>query len=534
MKNSFYLVIPKQQNESSRLKEFEAKALQQWLDDLPNANLALATRLIHDFVLELNTLAMPSQLRLDVLERIGPNVYIIEDYLQGKLIKSSFPKNENEHKIFEVLISIEKECAIGYWTTIKEFTHRDAGWFKGKNTALSIQRCIKMLGCIVTNYFIMRLSIPDWIWIDLHSLYKLSLTVNHNATKVVNNLKQLPTTLSPEACYQHILLLSLADTTGLIQKEIPIVYDFIQSIPPLISFKNVPIVSQKVQCLIQTDEDKPPYFQTDIEHETDNYLRYLDLTHLYKFLDQQIKLSNRIDPAFLDTLFGTNKSTIKLPAELMNYLQQRWFGIELQSSSLFSDRFDRYMTIGLSSAHDLRSVSSATATQAKSITEEQEEFLVQSASDKLLTAVFKESGVLSVGSLVSFRKKNEPADTRSLGITNMVSAANQAGKIIFGVQLLAASFYAVLLKPRRAADKDAPQKGIFYNVKESNVEKNYIITDYFMLEDNDIIDLFIEQESFPVTMKNRKNIGLGYWQFDCQRLVEQATQGHSKKGYDFI
>jgi hypothetical protein len=509
--------------------------LQQWLDELPAANLSLATRLIHDFVMELNTLAMPSQLRLDVLERIEPHVRMIEEYLQGRLIKFGFPKDENEQRIFDVLVSIEKECAIGYWTVLKELTHRDASWFKGKNTALTLQRCINKLGRIITSHFIMRVSVPDWVWIDLHSLFKLSVTTNNNAVKVTQHFDQFAKTQSPDACYKQILLLHLADPTGLMQKEIPRVYDFAGSIATLVSFKRVPVMNQDIQCMILTDEDKPPYFQDDVDSEVDSFRLYLDFTKLYKFLNQQEKLSNRTDTGFLNTMFGLNKQISRLPADLLSYLQQRWFGVELQGSPLFVDRLDRYIAIGLSATYDIKSVSDIATDEADASEQEKNEQLVaQSASDRLLSAVFKEPGVLSVGSLVSFRKKYEPECNRALGIVNKLSVVNQAGKIAFGVQLLADRFYAVVCRQRHAIGNNPPQKGVYYSTKELSSEKNYVITDYFMFEDNDVVDLTIGREDFPVMMKNRKNIGLGYWLFECQRIVEQAKLEQAKKGYDFI
>ncbi|SJM89607.1 hypothetical protein [Crenothrix polyspora] len=531
MKNSFYLVIPKQKNEPQRLKEFEAKSLRQWLDELPTANLSLATRLIHDFVVELNTIAMPSQLRLDVLEKITPSVHNIEDYLQARLIKTGFPKDANEEKIFSVLISIQKQCAIGYWAVLKELTHRDAGWFKGQNTTLPIQRCIKKLGHIVLSHFIMRMPVPDWVWIDIHSLYKLNENTQNNSVNVVKHFKQRVTAYTPEDCYKQILLFSLADATGLRQKQIPQAYDFIESIAEMVSLKHTPVMQQSQQCMILTDEDKPPYFQTNINSNNDSSVLYLDLTRLYKFMAQQENAALKSDSGFLKPLFGQRDQPSKAPRELLYYLQQRWLGIELHGSVLFTDRFDRYIAIGLSATYDLKNMLSVN----DDINHENKEGIrAQSTSDRLLSAVFKESDVLSVGSLISFKKKDEPESSRSLGVVNKVGVINQTGKITFAVHLLASRFDMITCKRRQTDENVEAQKGIFYTIKKATGDKTYVITDYFMFEDNDVVDVFMGQKYFPVIMKNRKNISLGYWQFECQRIAEQVMPEQIKKGYDFI
>jgi hypothetical protein len=47
--------------------------------------------------------------------------------------------------------------------------------------------------------------------------------------------------------------------------------------------------------------------------------------------------------------------------------------------------------------------------------------------------------------------------------------------------------------------------------------------------------MFMGPESFPIILMGRKNIGLGYWQFECRRIMEAPEQQPiNKKGYDFI
>jgi hypothetical protein len=48
--------------------------------------------------------------------------------------------------------------------------------------------------------------------------------------------------------------------------------------------------------------------------------------------------------------------------------------------------------------------------------------------------------------------------------------------------------------------------------------------------------MFMNSEDFPVVLSNRKNVGLGYWQFECRRVAEKVktVSPQAKKGYDFI
>ena len=538
MKNSYFLVIPKQQKNPLRLREFEENALTSWITELPTANVGLATRLMHDFIVESNTIEMPSQLRLNALELLRPSMLVLEDYLRSRLMREGFPKEENEQKILGVLVGIEKEFAIGYWTVLKDLTRRTVGWFQGKNTALALQRCIKGLSSIVISHFIMGISIPDWVWMDLHSLYKLSVKIEKNAIKVTNDFNQSNKASSAEDCYLQILLLSLVDPTGLMQKEILLVDSFIETISSLVNLKSTPMQGHALQCVVFTDEDKPPLYQSGVASKKDTSVLYIDFSKLQKVFEHKEKLIDVTEARFSSVQMQKNNNG-KLTAELLDYLEQRWAGVSLQGEPLFSDRLDRYIAIGLASTLDLHD--SSNVYDKKDL-----EFLVQSESDKLLSCSFTQTGVLSVGSLVSFRKTDMPEYSRLLGVVDKVIVAKQSGKIIFGMKLLAQQFISVdysqldvaalaneVPKNGTVVADEELKKGVFYSPNE---QEEYIITDTFMLKDEDALRIHTHDDSFSVTLKNRKNVGLGYWQFECVRIKEKKKHvpAATKKGYDFI
>jgi hypothetical protein len=471
---------------------------------------------------------MTAQLRLDGLELLSSSVHIVEEYLRSRLIRTGFPKEENDKKILSVLVSIEREFTIGYWIVLKELTRREVGWFQGKNAALAIQRCIKGLGSIIASHFIMGMPIPDWVWIDLHSLYNLSLTIKNSTTRVSNDINSINKASSPEECYRQILLLSLADPTGLMQKEVLLVYNFIETVGSLVGLKKEPVSGQEVQCIVLTDEDKAPYFELGTGSKVDSAMLYLDFSKLLKAFKQKEKLINTMDARF-SSMHLLKSSFEKPTAELCDYLEQRWMGVDLHGIPFFSDRADRYIAVGLESTHELQNALGSGG--GKDL-----EIQVQSASDRLLSGVFQQTGVLSVGSMVSFRKADSLEHKRSLGIVNKVIVDRQSGRINFGMQLLAHQSIAVIYVQDDEADKNVVQKGLFYSVKEQSCERSYIITNSFMLKNDDIIRMFMNNDDFPVILGNRKNVGLGYWQFECRRAVEKgkATTLQTKKGYDFI
>lgn len=508
--------------------------MEQWLVELPTANPSLATRLLQDLLVEFNTCKMPFQLRLDALEQIRPKFLIIEDYLRSRLIKAGFPKEENDLKILQVLISVEREFAIGYWIVLRELANRQISWFQGKSLVLSLQRDIKCLSSIVISHYIMGLPIPDWVWIDLHSLFKLSVKLKKDSIKVPDETNLANKASSPEECYRQILLLSLSKPTGLMQKEILQVYGFIEELFPYYTLKLEPVEEQNYQFVVMTDEDKSPFVQIEMYTTKNSSTLYLDLSKLYKALEKKDKFISQTQTRFasIHIKSGDEKPT----NELLEYLEQRWLGVELHQQSYFGDRLDRYMAIGMHPAHSLQN---SRSDQNRNWIEgdNDQEFLVHSESDRLLFCIFNKPGLLSVGNLVSFRRADQPGSKRWLAIINELIVARQSSKISFGVNLVSTNYHAVYYTLANGLEKEAPLKGLFYNTDEQFGDASFLVVDNFMLKDGDSIKMQMNQEKIFLILKSKKNIGLGYWQFECNRVAATTAADKPqivKKGFDFI
>ena len=98
--------------------------------------------------------------------------------------------------------------------------------------------------------------------------------------------------------------------------------------------------------------------------------------------------------------------------------------------------------------------------------------------------------------------------------------ARADGVLQFGVRAVALQAHAVSYLELDARNVDEMQKALIYGKKEEDGEKSYLIIESFIIKDGDIIRLFMKDEDFPIILRDRKNIGLGYWQFECRRIEE--------------
>ena len=364
----------------------------------------------------------------------------------------------------------------------------------------------------------MGMRVPDWVWIDLHALYILSVKTKKNAIQVVNwDNNAIKKTSSPEECYLQILLLSLADSSGMLQKEIVMVHRFIETVCPLVRISTSPVLMGEYECIIVTEEDDPPYFRhINDGKEIAPSLRkdmpavlYLDFRILNKaLLDKKIAVDENLSRF---TAINRDDTKEAMTETLLAYLQRRWFGKALESDFLFSDRLDRFVAIGLVASVKLQTSQEKAA--------EDQEFLVNSVSSQLLSGLFK-ANVMSIGSLISFRKVDMPPHKRTLGVVNRLIVEKDSGRISFGLRMLTDKVMPVRYLKNDGQLSDVPKNALLYKL-EDEIDKNFIIMDTFIFKDGDSIQLYVNQDQFPIVLKNRKNIALGYWQFECLRIPER-------------
>ncbi len=522
MRNSFFLVIPEQKNIQEKIQTFDEASLTQWLAELPTANPALSTKLILDLIMSMNELEMPATKRLEALETLYPSFLQTEDYLRSRLVKSGFPKLQNELKIMSVLSALEKQFTIGYWICVRELSQRNLNWFQGKQISLALVRTVRGLSAIVLSHYIMNSQVPDWIWIDLHSLYRLSVKLKKNSIKIANPNGQLDK-ISVEDSYKQIILLSLADPSCLMQRELKKCFDFIETIVHQVSLDKEPVAQHPKQCLILTDEDAPPAFSDD-EPTGESAILYVNLSKLINNLRQTEKFSSIDEFRYNTQQHDKNK---KIPFDLFKILGLSWHGQTIHSASLFTDRLNRYIAIGLNPTYELLS-----PLLQQEITPK--EFLVETYSENALIGHF-DNPVLSIGSLISYRKPDDRSSHRALAIVNRITLPKQENKLIFELQLITRQCYTATYLPLEAQEDTEPQKALLYAVKTQQDEKSFIIMDSFMHKNGDLLRLFFNRDNFPIILNHKKNIGLGYWQFECRKLEEeQLALQKKKKGYDFI
>ncbi|MDT8406771.1 MAG: hypothetical protein RQ715_05940 [Methylococcales bacterium] len=531
MKNSFYLVIPSQQQAPELARWYQEKNLKHWLDELPIINPALSTRMLLDLVQQANQLVMPAEKRLDVQELLRPAYLTIVENLRARLLYGGLPKSDNEQKVFAALTQLEKAFTLGYWIATREVTQRDLGWFKSKQVSLAIHRSLLGLANIVVSHYLMNTPIPDWVWIDLHSLYLLAVKLKKETVKVAaSGLDNDQPAATIEEIYLQIVLLSLSQPDSLTPREILHVHGFVQPLCEYLALQRAPVKNQEKQCLIQTDEDLPPFFSDDSTKYADTSLLFINFHKFLKILAQANKFIDRDSVRFGAVAPGNQERRLIAP-ELYHSLVLHWQGKRYLGPALFADRLPRRVAVGLDVNANLGKRSDAEA-------DEQHELTVTSASPRSLAVVPHQANLIAIGSLVGFRKEATPHNQANLGVISKISNAHKGKELVFEIRQLAPVFYPVSLTANVSDWETAGMNGLVYSDPD---KKTRLILESYSLKEGDVLWMRLNQEEFPIILRNRENIGIGYWGFECRRIEEKGISSgppnadavDNRPGFDF-
>jgi hypothetical protein len=161
---------------------------------------------------------------------------------------------------------------------------------------------------------------------------------------------------------------------------------------------------------------------------------FVDFSKLYKAFKNRDKFISASDARFSSMSITKNRPD-KISPELFDYLESRWTGVKSRGTPFFVDRLNRHFAIGLDAAYDLQ-------TSMQLDVDVDVEYLAESASDRSLSCQFEKHGVISIGSLISFRRVDVPEHKRSLGVVSKIPLTRPDGRVEFEIKALAPQAHA--------------------------------------------------------------------------------------------
>lgn len=531
VKNLYFLSVTQRENNEEEAEAFRSKPLKQWIAELPTANYGMTTRLFHDKVLVMNKTEMDVGVMLDALDLLYPTYNVIYEFLVSRIVNKGFPLTPDDQKVGQLAETVTKDFFTSHWILLEKLlSNKSPGWRQGKAIPVYIERILSGLSQILIVRYLLHIPTPDWIWLDIHSLYRLAEEKGKEAIKIKENSKLFGSQATIALLYKQILLLCLADPYGMNQREILEIYYEISNWGSAANLLTTVPTQDKGLCVVYLDEDKPPVWEQSLDNLDDSDSRFMIL-ELSPLVQKLSGLMQSVDPTIgrFDLIQKPVDGSLTVSHSLLEYLLDQWSGNSAEPMTLYQDKKPRLLSIGLKATH--QQLNPPTNPEEKILGD----WLVTINDDQSMRCEFDQAEQISIGSLVSSKRVDIENAKRIMGVVRRIWMERLDGAVHFEILVLTSQVIAAGIQPIKAKkDLQVYQRVLLFFTDSEVDKKGRVILETQKLKNGSRVQLLMQSDTVTVALNNRCNVGIGYTQFDCTPIAEEKREILPPQGYDFL
>ncbi len=344
--------IPERSKPGKTSFSIRPKKVEQWLEDLPRANLGETARLLYDALLDVNQTNYSYQDRLRFLESLRDPIQYVTDSLKKHFIGASYPLPIKNQKIAAATREIQTAMALGYKIAISDILTHSFLFTDKKLLTTLLHRAITYYGrTLLTSYQIYAPCAPN-VWLELHKLYHIAESRKLENQQVDDYQRVYVERASINAEYSRILLLALASPYKLRQGEASKIYFTLERWTRHCQLSNVDDYKDRESGFfgVMLDRDAPPRsLAMTMPEDCDPQLcRILNTQTLAELIRGEIQGSEDIGES---TITSIELSRPDLSHDLLRRLLIAW-GVETKRNFSRTDAHEKVeVSIGLNSIH---------------------------------------------------------------------------------------------------------------------------------------------------------------------------------------
>ena len=539
IRNLYYLKLVEPKCELKNVSAFKHQNIQQWLDDLPAANMGMLTRLFHDKLIQINITHIDFQQQFEALEALQPINFTIQDFLHSRISGQAIPLDDNVQKIVALQIQILHEYANAYWYLVKNGNKKLGNRTYHKFLPVLLQRLMRLLSNILVTHYLSNLTEPTWIWMDIHSLFNvLPQKVSEN-TKIKEYYISGEVNTTIADTYKQIIALSTADPYGMYDREILRINHFLSKWVSAIKLEKIVPNQIPLGYYVCMDNDKAPSWadtNIDLDEDSDFYQIYLD---------DMIKIVNK-KAVLVKTNLGRYFSATAYPVPvncfdpvLLQRMFDKWQGALPKQPVKFDQAFNQDVTIGL------KAISQNSQIEVNQNADPV--FTAEVISRNSLKCTLDSGKKIAIGSLVGFRKTDSENKNYALGIVSRMFTPKSDNIILFELKNITNTIHTANIEllvdnkkklAKQKADNDRFQEqavALTYIRQDKVSNRHYLIIESRAFKENDTIIVNEPDHSYQALLVKQKNLGIGYVVFEYQpdEIVEEQ-EPMPAAGYDFL
>ncbi|OZG71537.1 GTPase [Hahella sp. CCB-MM4] len=223
--SALQITVPEQKLTTLSFCEANPKQMEQWVSNLPMANIGETAKRLYHAVMELNQLILAPSVRFQLVEVLRGPVYYVCKELSKHFLNHSIVLPEKQRKIANLAQALQLHLANGYKSVIHDQLSQGANDRAIKNLAPACHRAISDLArCVVRSYQLYCQSPPN-VWLEIHQIYKFAHDHGIENIKVRDKELSYNDETTVQHTYKRIVLLGCSKPNQMRQNDISTIYE---------------------------------------------------------------------------------------------------------------------------------------------------------------------------------------------------------------------------------------------------------------------------------------------------------------------
>ncbi|MDN5848850.1 MAG: hypothetical protein L0H63_04310 [Nitrococcus sp.] len=206
-----HLTVPEREPMGPGSFDYRPRSIEDWLQNLPVANLGLTSRTIYESLHSSNRQELPPSMRLHYLEQLREIVRYIGAGLRKQYLGRGLPLRAKPTRIVTLAVRLLQEMALGYEILVETAREHHSLRFSRRHFACALDRAIRYRARVLLENWVVYQPAPVGTWRRLHDLYAITEQSGLGEQRVADPLLDGPHKRStPAQAYRQVLLLAAA------------------------------------------------------------------------------------------------------------------------------------------------------------------------------------------------------------------------------------------------------------------------------------------------------------------------------------
>lgn len=263
----------------------DSASCKRWVEQLTLTNIQLTQQVLTRQLVSLNAANLPALERLKILEVLKEPAHFVQTESARRYSGKPLPLDASETTAWNNVVTLWREMSNNYQHCLKSYREGDLAI--APHAALVTMRCLRLLGCMMLDYYRVYRQPPGTLWRALHEMYAFAESHGFARIRVQDSFTHHDPDSSCAENYVQVLLAHLANPFSLSVRQMAFVSRWLERWASLVGLATQPLPTGPIPSLaVDLTSSGGVVFGGNLEPHPN--LRYLDLEHLSKTLRQTI------------------------------------------------------------------------------------------------------------------------------------------------------------------------------------------------------------------------------------------------------